>query len=124
MKFRVARHTSNLKEIIHFYHDILGLEILGSFENHNKYDGVFLGLKNENWHIEFTVSNVKPTHQPDDDDLLVFYPKTDDSLNQILMSLKDKGINPEKAKNPYWEVNGFTFKDPDGYRIVIAKPNN
>ena len=41
-------------------------------------------------------------------------------LNQILISLKDKGINSEKAKNPYWNTNGFTFKDPDGYRIVIA----
>ena len=73
MKFRVARHTSKIDTIINFYHSILGFDILGSFENHDGYDGVFLGLKDENWHLEFTISETSPNHHPDEDDLLVFY---------------------------------------------------
>jgi hypothetical protein len=25
-----------------------------------------------------------------------------------------------KPKNPYWEKNGITFEDPDGFRVVIS----
>ncbi|WP_245856786.1 hypothetical protein [Lutibacter flavus] len=74
--FGIARHTDNLKLIISFYKNILNFEILGSFENHEKYDGVFLGIKGMSWHLEFTKSNERADHKFDDDDILVFYPKT------------------------------------------------
>ena len=35
MKFRYARHTNNLVSIIEFYTEIIGLEIIGQFENHS-----------------------------------------------------------------------------------------
>lgn len=57
MTFRFARHTNNLEQLKTFYIDVLGLELLGSFENHNGYDGIFLGNQNENWHLEFTKSD-------------------------------------------------------------------
>ncbi len=43
MKLRVAGHTKDLELIIKYYRDILGLEIIGEFKNHNNYDGVFIG---------------------------------------------------------------------------------
>ena len=52
MKFRVARHTNNLKAITTFYTGVLGLKIFGSFEDHNTYNGVFLGLQGLDWHLE------------------------------------------------------------------------
>ena len=122
MKFRLARHTTNLKEIIHFYHKILGLDILGSFEKHDNYDGVFLGVKNENWHLEFTVSNEKPVHNPDDDDLIVFYPDSKSHFNKIVSALKAEKINSIESKNPYWKSNGITVLDPDNFRVVIVIP--
>ncbi|MGB0887246.1 MAG: VOC family protein [Vicingaceae bacterium] len=122
MKFRVARHTNNLKRIIHFYHTILGLDILGSFEKHDDYDGVFLGLENENWHLEFTVSNNKPNHTPDKDDLIVFYSESKNHFNEIITSLKNENINPIKSQNPYWNKTGITILDPDNFRVVIVKP--
>src|ERR1041384_441627 len=45
VKFRVARPTDNLPEIVRFYRDGLGLEVLTSFENHDGFDGVMLGHK-------------------------------------------------------------------------------
>src|SRR5215467_10413241 len=53
-KFRVARPTDNLPEIVRFYRDGLGLEVLTSFENHEGFDGVMLGHKGFPYHLEFT----------------------------------------------------------------------
>ena len=35
MKFRYARHTNNLGTLIDFYQNIIGLEKLGGFKDHN-----------------------------------------------------------------------------------------
>lgn len=43
MVLRVARHTNNLEIIENFYVNILGFEKLGGFQNHNNYDGSFIG---------------------------------------------------------------------------------
>ncbi|TSJ44155.1 hypothetical protein FO440_08280 [Mucilaginibacter corticis] len=72
MKLRVARHTSNLKPLISFYTTVLGLDVIGSFTDHAGYDGVFIGGKNSEWHLEFTTSANNADHHADEDDLLVF----------------------------------------------------
>ena len=120
MKLRVARHTANLKPIIHFYRDILGLKVLGRFENHNGYNGVFLGLKGAAWHLEFTTSAEAPRHQPDEDDLLVFYVNSREEYALLKQKFAENGIHPISAKNPYWNENGICYLDPDGYGIIIA----
>ena len=120
MKFRLARHTNDLVPIVKFYKDILGLEIIGKFKNHENYDGVFLGRRGLDWHLEFTTSNESPIHKPDDDDLLVFYVDTEKQYIKIKERFKAAGIKPLSPKNPYWNDNGSTYKDPDGFRIVIS----
>lgn len=120
MKFRVARHTNNLKAISDFYCSILHFEILGSFQDHESYDGVFLGKNGLDWHLEFTKSNQSANHQFDDDDLLVFYPDTKEEFDQITKSIKKNEIKILPAKNPYWNKNGILIEDPDGYKVVIC----
>lgn len=122
MKFRHARHTNHLEPIIDFYTKVIGLEKLGSFENHDGYDGVFLGLPNENWHLEFTVSWEQPLHRPDEDDLMVFYPKTEEEFQSIMSRMRELNIKSSQPKNPYWKRNGVTLLDPDGFGVVIVKP--
>ncbi|HLA55313.1 MAG TPA: VOC family protein [Flavobacterium sp.] len=124
MKFRIARHTADLQPIIHFYCGILGLDILGEFKNHDDYDGVFIGKGNLGWHLEFTVSGELPDHRPDEDDLLVFYPESMVEFNTIRQQFSTYDISEVKPKNPYWAENGITYVDPDGFRIVIAKPQS
>ena len=34
--------------------------------------------------------------------------------------IEKNNIKKIVAKNPYWQENGITIKDPDGYRIVIS----
>ena len=46
-KLRVARPTDQLEEVVRFYSAGVGLEILGSFQDHDGFDGVMLGLIGE-----------------------------------------------------------------------------
>lgn len=121
MKFRIARHTNNLQPLIDFYTQILDLEILGDFKNHNDYDGVFIGKKGADWHMEFTSSSEPAVHHFDEDDLMVFYPAHQRQFDSMVQRCSDHQLQPLQPKNPYWQENGLLFTDPDGYGVIIAK---
>jgi hypothetical protein len=109
-----------MEAIANFYINILGFERLGGFENHNNYDGIFIGKPGLDWHFEFTQSETKADHKFDKDDIIVLYPDTIRKYNMLLESLLGNGITKITAINPYWNENGQMFLDPDGYRIVIS----
>jgi len=120
MFLRVARHTNDLEIIENFYVDILGFERLGGFQNHNNYDGVFIGKPGLDWHFEFTQSKIKANHTFDEDDVIVLYPKTISDYNDLTKKLLQYSVSIINAINPFWNENGQMFQDPDGYRIVIS----
>jgi len=120
MDFRSARHTNNLKSIVDFYTNILGLEILFSFENHNDYSGVFIGKSDQNWHLEFTSSKTEAEHKFDIEDLLVFYPTEKDEYDKIIERIETSGIEKVKPKNPFWVENGVMIQDPDGFGVIVS----
>lgn len=120
MTFRFARHTNNLEQLKSFYIDILGLNLLGSFENHDGYDGIFIGKPNENWHLEFTKSDEIVTFNFGEEDILVFYPNTKLEFDLIHDKILANKIEFIEAKNPYWNENGKMIFDPDGYCIIIS----
>lgn len=122
MKFRYARHTNHLKPIIEFYTTLFDFEVLDEFKDHQGYDGVFIGLPNENWHLEFTVSWEQPLHRPDEDDLLVFYPKNMNDYELIIKKMSLLNMKPSRPKNPYWRRCGTLVIDPDGFGVVFVKP--
>jgi catechol 2,3-dioxygenase-like lactoylglutathione lyase family enzyme len=119
MKFRHARHTTDLNVIQTFYQDILGLELLSSFNNHNGYDGIFLGKQNADWHLEFTTSDEEPHHTTDEDDCLVFYVSANEQ-EIIRQRCHETNVSILKAKNPYWNLNGLVIRDPDDYTVIVA----
>jgi len=120
MKFRYARHTNNLNALTEFYTNVLGLEILGSFENHSNYNGIFIGVPGLNWHIEFTESHEEADHNPDDDDLIVFYLKSKEELDLIREKIAHFKVPIVKSKNPYWQTNGIEIRDPDNFGIILT----
>ena len=122
MKLRVARHTDNMSKIIQFYTEIIGLQILGRFTDHDGYDGVFLGLADMDWHFEFTTSDHSPEHQPDLDDVLVFYTPSQAKYTSIINNLTLAKQSTFVAKNPYWNAHGSCYFDPDNFPIVIVPP--
>ena len=120
MIFRVARHTNDLEKVTSFYTSILNLELLGYFKNHHNYNGVFIGRKNSDWHLEFTASEEQTNHHFDEDDILVFYPLNESEYADILQKISEHNITIHSSKNPYWNVNGIMIKDPDGYNIIVS----
>lgn len=120
MTFRYARHTDDLTKIEQFYTEIVGLEKLGHFENHNNYNGIFLGQKNSNWHLEFTSSSEHPKSKFDEDDILVFYVNSEIELTRIKQTIENKCITLEVSKNPYWNANGIMVSDPDNFKVVFS----
>lgn len=120
MTFRFARHTNDLEQIKSFYIDVLGFHLLGGFENHNGYDGIFIGKSSENWHLEFTKSEEIVHFDFNEDDVLVFYPNSKIEFDFIMNKIQSTKIEFIKAKNSYWNENGKMVIDPDGYRIIIS----
>lgn len=122
MTLRVARHTNDLGKLVNFYVNILGFERLGGFQDHNNYDGAFIGKPDLGWHFEFTKSHDKANHTSDEDDAIVLYPETILEYNRLVVNIINNDISFITAKNPYWnlEENGKMFLDPDGFRIIIS----
>ncbi|NQD53450.1 VOC family protein, partial [Bacillus altitudinis] len=50
-QLRIARPTVNMKEVVSFYEEGLGLKRIGSFDQHEGYDGVMLGLPHQHVHL-------------------------------------------------------------------------
>ena len=124
MKFRYARHTNNLLAIQAFYTKVIGLEVLGRFENHSKYNGLFIGLENLDWHLEFTESTETACHSADEDDLMVFYLNSVEEINLIKKDALRYGYQLKTSRNPYWQKHGVELIDPDNYGVILTLKNH
>lgn len=120
MTFRYARHTQDLEQIKRFYQDIIGLDIISSFKDHDGYDGLFFSKGESNWHLEFTASKRLPIHSFDLEDALVFYPTSLKEWNIIIANLERENIPHIDPENPYWKEFGIQIKDPDGAYVIIS----
>jgi catechol 2,3-dioxygenase-like lactoylglutathione lyase family enzyme len=117
---RVARPTDHLTDVVQFYRDGLGFEVLYEFNGHDGFDGIMLGHKGAAYHLEFTHKHGhKAGKAPTEDNLLVFYLPDEGEWRQAVQRLEAYGYKPVRAFNPYWDRQGKTFEDPDGYRVVL-----
>src|SRR4051794_37879631 len=41
------------------------------------------------------------------------------TFEEAIERIVSNGIGSVKSTNPYWDENGVTFEDPDGYRTVL-----
>lgn len=117
---RIARATDHLTEIIGFYRDGLGFEVIGSFEDHDGFEGVMLGHPQLPYHLEFTSQYGHAAGAaPNKESLLVFYLPIQKDWNDAVDRMISHGYEPVESLNPYWEARGRTFEDADGYRVVL-----
>jgi len=117
---RVARPTDHLEEVIRFYTEGIGLSILGSFEDHEGFDGVMLGVPGATYHLEFTRKHGhRAGRAPTQDNLLVFYISDKQEWLNATERMAAAGYQAVASFNPYWDRLGHTYEDPDGYRVVI-----
>lgn len=120
IKMRVARPTDRLDEVVRFYRDGLGLQVLGSFQDHDGFDGVMLGHPGQPYHLEFTAKRGHTAGRaPTLDNLLVFYLPDAEQWKAAVERMRACGFEPVASFNPYWDHQGKTFEDPDGYRVVL-----
>ena len=119
---RIARPTDHMPEVVGFYRDGLGFEVLGSFEDHEGFDGVMLGHRGAPYHLEFTRRRGHEAGRaPTQDNLLVFYLPEAGAWQEAVERMQRHGYEPVKSCNPYWDERGRTFEDADGYRIVLQQ---
>lgn len=120
VQVRIARPTHQLEEVVKFYRDGLGLEVVGGFRGHDGYDGVMIGLPGKQYHLEFTQhEHGSPCPAPSQDNLLVFYIPDKAVIDALVAKLGAMGHHPVPPENPYWARNGITIEDPDGWRVVL-----
>ncbi len=119
---RIARPTDNLEALLPFYREGLGLSLLFRFEDHDGFDGMMLGRETAPYHFEFTRRRGHVVGRaPTQDNLLVFYLPDPEEWSAAVKRMQNAGFTPVASLNPYWDREGVTFEDPDGYRIVFRR---
>jgi catechol 2,3-dioxygenase-like lactoylglutathione lyase family enzyme len=119
---RVARPVTDLNGSVAQYKAGLGLQVVGTFANHEGFDGVMLGTPGADHHLEFTFCRthaVVPAPTPED--LLVFYVPEQKAWEGRCRAMFDAGFKEVEPYNPYWKRLGRTYEDWDGYRVVIQR---
>lgn len=119
---RIARPSDNLEAVTKFYRDGLGFEILSEFRNHESFSGVMLGHRGAGYHLEFTCQEGRTAGRaPTEDNLLVFYLPEAEAWAEAVERIERLGYRSVPSCNPYWDRQGRTFEDPDGYRVVLEQ---
>jgi catechol 2,3-dioxygenase-like lactoylglutathione lyase family enzyme len=117
---RVARPSDDLDRLLAFYREGLGFDLLYRFADHDGFDGVMLGKAGAPYHFEFThAAGHKAGRAPTQDNLLIFYLPDATAWQAAIDRMRAAGFAPVPSFNPYWDCDGATFEDPDGYRIVF-----
>ena len=80
-----------------------------------------LGRRGAGYHLEFTSGKAghKAGRCPTEDNLLIFYVPNVGEWEKAVARLEKAGYKSVKSFNPFWDAQGKTFEDPDGYRVVL-----
>ena len=117
---RVARPTDNLATLAEMYVKGLGFVMLAEFKDHRGFGGVVLGHPRQRYHIEFTSQREHLVGKaPTQDHLLIFYLPNKDEWEAGCAQMISAGFRNVSSYNPYWDLQGRTFEDIDGYRVVL-----
>jgi catechol 2,3-dioxygenase-like lactoylglutathione lyase family enzyme len=118
---RIARATNRLADVVAFYRDVFDFEVIGSFEDHEGFDGVMLGRPDDDFHFEFTHERGAASDLPESaENLIVFYVE-DAQWDRLIARVNEGNLVAVPSYNPYWDRHGMTIEDPDGRRIVLHR---
>ena len=105
---RIVRPVSDIERTKDMYCRGLGLRVIGSFENHDGFDGVMLGMSGANYHFEFTYSRTHPVRPASTvEDLAVFYIPAESEWEATCASMLAAGFK---------QVTAFTRASSAGMR--------
>jgi hypothetical protein len=121
-KLRIARPVSALERSFAMCVEGLGLAVIGSFADHDGFDGAMLGKAGLDYHFEFTYCRSHPVRpSPTPEDLVVFYLPDRADWQRTCQAMLDAGFAEVASFNPYWGRRGRTFEDHDRYRVVLEQ---
>ncbi|MCF6627350.1 VOC family protein [Raoultella ornithinolytica] len=117
---RIARPVTDLARACTMYSQGLELQRIADFTDHAGFSGIMVGRPELAWHIEFTHCHDHPRQPaPTDEDLLVLYYPDKAAWQQACARMTAAGFRTMRSFNPYWDTNGKTFVDDDGYWVVL-----
>jgi catechol-2,3-dioxygenase len=122
---RIARPTTDLGRIRSFYEQVVGLAVIGTFADHEGFDGSILALSDGRMQLELVHSPNGDVPSPSVEDALVLYHRSIRAADALIARLRAAGAHEvagdDPTLNPYWPRTGASvFVDPDGYRLVAA----
>ena len=117
---RVAHPTDAWDEILRFYRDGLGFEVIDSFTDHDGFDGVMLGHRGQQYHFEFTRKRGHAAGRaPTQDNLLVFYFPDAQEWERAVARMIEHGYAPF----PVQSLLGCAWQDVRGRRWLPCGPS-
>jgi hypothetical protein len=117
---RVVRPSDNLSRIVPMYVRGLGFTVLHQFTDHEGFDGAILGHAKHPYHFAFVAQHGhRAGTAPTKEHLLVFFLPDRREWESTCTHMLDAGFHAVPSNNPYWDRNGRTFEDVDGYRVVL-----
>ncbi len=117
---RIVRPTDNLSAIAKMYVAGLGFKVIAQFTDHEGFDGAILGHPQQPYHFAFTSQRGhRVGTAPTRDHLLAFFVPDKREWEQTCAEMLAAGFKAVPSSNPYWDRNGRTFEDVDGYRVVL-----
>ena len=121
-QLRIARPSRDLQASERFWVDGLGLKVL--YRADSSAEGghalLMVGWPDAAWHLELVGDPDGETPAaPSEEDLVVLYLDGEDSAG-IASRLVEAGGTRVSSRNPYWDHEGVTIADPDGYRLVLT----
>jgi catechol 2,3-dioxygenase-like lactoylglutathione lyase family enzyme len=115
---RFARRSSNFKETVRFYRELVGLPLYETFESSYGSNGAIFGLPSFNLTLEI-VEAVDPVPVDHHDQLCLYFPDMQ-TQQAAIGRLRAAGAEPVD-QHPYWQATGaVTYRDPDGREVVFA----
>ncbi len=117
---RVVRPTDNLATIVPMYVGGLGFTVLAQFTDHEGFDGAILGHPQQPVPLRVHRAAWSPRgHGADQGQSPGLLPAGRQRVGDTLHADARAGFRAVPSNNPYWDRQGRTFEDVDGYRVVL-----
>jgi catechol 2,3-dioxygenase-like lactoylglutathione lyase family enzyme len=120
-RVRITRPTRELEATLKFYVEGLGGTKTDHFRDHAGYSGDIVQLPDCDVEIEL-VHGPAMAHSPapTPEDALVLQAASVSDLSVTARRLARLGHQPVRTENPYWHGRGATWRDPDGYLLILC----
>jgi catechol 2,3-dioxygenase-like lactoylglutathione lyase family enzyme len=115
-----TRPTRDLKALLGFYRDGLGLELLYGFDDARGPAGAMLGLPGRGHHFELLRTDDAVCAPPSKHHVLVLHLPAPADVERLAARLRARGLAPVAPANPWWNGKAVVFEDPDGWPVVLS----